>query len=224
MARTGHIQHLKAYTPSDNKPDCSLVLCRACDLAVSKRALPSGVRALCPRCHTALYDAPYCSINGMLALCISALLFYLPAMLLPVLEMHFLGSVRTTTAYQGALAVIDQGYWIVGIAVLVAAVIAPGVLNLSIFVQVLIIKTGLVQHHFWRGALTWLLKKQGLLSQMTMLEIYVISFLVSAFQLSDFSDVYFGMGTFCFTMLFLVTLFLQREYNLEHMWSFLDES
>ncbi len=54
-----------------------------------------------------------------------------------------------------------------------------------------------------------------------MLEIYVISFLVSAFQLSDFSDIYFGVGTFCFTMLFLVTLFLQREYNIEHMWSHL---
>ncbi len=53
----------------------SIVLCRSCDLAVQRRALPSNVRALCPRCHTALYDVPYCSINGMLALCITALLF-----------------------------------------------------------------------------------------------------------------------------------------------------
>ena len=69
-----------------------------------------------------------------------------------------------------------------------------------------------------RHSLKQLLKFQGLLSQLTMLEIYVISFLVSSFQLSDFSDIYFGMGTFCFTMLFLVTLFLQREYDIEHMW------
>ncbi|MCE9684741.1 paraquat-inducible protein A [Shewanella sp. AS16] len=203
--------------------DASVVLCRSCDLAIRKRALPSNVRAICPRCHSVLYDSPYCSINGMLALCVTALMFYLPANLFPVLEIHFFGSIRTTTVFQGALAVMDQGYWIVGIAVLVAAVLAPGVLILSIFTQILIVKFGL-KTHTGRALLKHLLQHQGLLSELTMLEIYVISFLVSAFQLSDFSDIFFGIGTFCFVMLFVTTLFLQREYNLDHMWSFLDEN
>jgi paraquat-inducible protein A len=195
-----------------------VVLCRSCDLAVRKRALPSSVRALCPRCHTALYDAPYCSLNGMLALCITALIFYIPANLLPVLEIQFLGSVRTTTVLQAALAVWEQGYWVVGLAVLAAAVVAPGLLILSILSQILIIKFNLTGK-FWQGVYKLLLRHHGMISQMTMLEIYVISFLVSAFQLSDFADIFFGFGTFCFTMLFLVALFLQREYSLEHMWS-----
>lgn len=156
----------------------------------------------------------------MLALCITAMVFYFPANFFPVLEIHFLGSIRTTTVFQGAFAVFDQGYWVVGLAVLAAAVIGPGLLILSILSQILIIKWGLGSP-FWRHSLKQLLKLQGLLSQLTMLEIYVISFLVSSFQLSDFSDIYFGMGTFCFTMLFLVTLFLQREYDIEHMWSLL---
>ncbi|MCH1931237.1 paraquat-inducible protein A [Shewanella sp. A25] len=206
----------------ENTADHSVILCRSCDLAIRKRALPSGVRALCPRCHTALYDTPYCSMNGMLALCITAFIFYFPANFFPVLEIHFLGSIRTTTVFQGAFAVFDQGYWVVGIAVFTAAVLGPGLLLMSIMSQVLIAKWGL-NSPFWRHILTELLKLQGLLSQLTMLEIYVISFLVSSFQLSDFADIYFGMGTFCFTMLFLVTLFLQREYSLEHMWSLLDE-
>ena len=202
--------------------DKSIVLCRACDLATQKRALPSNVRALCPRCHTALYDTPYCSINGMLALCVAALLLYLPANLFPVLEIHFLGSVRDTTVIQGAMAVMEQGYPIVGIAVLLAAVIAPGVLILSIFSQILIVRFGLNQPRL-KALYKQLLKHHGILTQLTMLEIYVISFLVSAFQLSDFSDIFFGIGSFCFTLLFAVVLFLQREYNKEHMWSFLND-
>lgn len=206
----------------DDDIDNSVTLCRACDLAVRRRALPSNVRALCPRCHTALYDTPYCSINGMLALCIAALALFIPANVFPVLELHFLGSVRTATVFDGAMAVMDLGYWIVGIAVLVAAVLGPGILLLSIFAQLLLVKSGLTTS--WQRSLyTRLLKQQGLLSQLTMLEIYVISFLVSAFQLSDFSDIYFGVGTFSFTMLFLVTLFLQREYSIEHMWSYLND-
>lgn len=200
----------------------AIILCRSCDLAVRKRALPSNVRALCPRCHTVLYDSPYCSINGMLALCITALIFYIPANLLPVLEIHFLGSIRTTTVMQAAFSVWSQGYWVVAGAVLVAAVIAPGLLILSILAQILIIKFHFTSR-FWQQIYRSLLKHHGGISQMTMLEIYVISFLVSAFQLSDFADIYFSTGTFCFTMLFVVALFLQREYSLEHMWSLAHE-
>ncbi|QLE85374.1 MULTISPECIES: paraquat-inducible protein A [Shewanella] len=202
--------------------DKSVILCRSCDLVVSKRALPTGVRALCPRCHTALYDTPYCSINGMLALCLTALIFFFPANLLPVLELHFLGSIRTTTIAEGAINVAQQGYWIVGIAVITAAVIAPGLLIASILAQILIVKYQL-SSPFFREVLRQLLRQQSLLSQLTMLEIYMISILVSVFQLSDYTDLYFGMGTFCFTMLFVMTIFLQREYDLEHMWSMLDD-
>ncbi|WP_434925992.1 paraquat-inducible protein A [Shewanella sp. HL-SH2] len=200
----------------------AVILCRSCDLVIRKRALPSNVRALCPRCDTALYDTPYCSINGLLALCITSLILFLPANLLPVLEINFLGSIRTTTVFESALAVWGQGYWIVGLAVIASAVAAPALLVLSILFQVLIIKFNLTSS-FWQQTFRGLLKNHGLLSQLTMLEIYVISFLVSAFQLSDFSDVYFGMGTLSFCLLFLSILFLQREYNLEHMWSFVND-
>ncbi|MCL1066966.1 paraquat-inducible protein A [Shewanella olleyana] len=195
----------------------TIILCRSCDLAVQRRALPSNVRALCPRCHTALYDVPYCSINGMLALCIAALLFFIPANLLPVLEIHFMGSIRATTVYETAVAVWNHDYWIVAIAVIASAVLAPGLLILSILFQIIIVKLKL-QSTFWQKTYKRLLKNHELLSQLSMLEIYVISFLVAAFNLSDFAEIYLGMGTLSFGILFLVILFLQREYNLEHMW------
>ncbi|MGS0729183.1 paraquat-inducible protein A, partial [Shewanella sp. 0m-11] len=160
--------------------DNSITLCQSCDLVIRKRALPTGVRAICPRCHTPLYDTPYCSINGMLALCLTAVFFFAPANLYPVLELEFLGSIRTTTVIEGALSVYQQGYWLVGIAVLVSAVVAPGLLLLSILSQTLIIKFGL-SSVILRTTLKQLLKIQGMLTQLTMLEIYVISFLVAAF-------------------------------------------
>ena len=207
-----------------DKAQSSMTLCRSCDLAVRKRALPSNARAVCPRCHTALYDTPYYSINGMLALCVTALIIFFPANLLPVLEINFLGSVRDTTVYQAALSVWGQGYWVVGLAVLASAVLAPALFILSILFQILIVKLGLLSSAFWRSIYKFILKQHASVSQMTMLEIYVISFLVSAFQLSDFSDVHFGMGTLSFTLLFLIVLFMQREYSLEHMWSYVDET
>ena len=168
--------------------DC-VALCRSCDLVVAKLALPSEFRALCPRCHTALYYTPYCSINGMLALCVTALIFFTPANFLPILELHFLGSIRTTTIAGGAMALSNQGYWIVGISVMLTAVIAPGILILSILSQILIIKYRL-HSTFFRGVLKQLLSYQDILSQLTMLEIYLISILVSVFNLSNFADIF----------------------------------
>ncbi|MEI6859959.1 MAG: paraquat-inducible protein A [Shewanella sp.] len=202
--------------------DTSVTLCRSCDLVIRKRALPSSVRALCPRCHTALYDAPYCSLNGMLALCLTAVIFFIPANLLPILELHFLGSIRTTTTFEGAMAVANQGYWVVAIAVITTAVIAPGLLILSVLTQILIIKYRL-KVPFFRNILKRLLKYHTLISQLSMLEIYMISIFVSVFQLTDYTDIYLGMGTFCFAMLFIFTIFLQREYHLEHMWRVLND-
>ncbi|MCE9678867.1 paraquat-inducible protein A [Shewanella sp. AS1] len=202
--------------------DKSIILCHSCDLVVRKRALPAGVRALCPRCHSNLYDTPYCSINGMLALCLSALIFYFPANFYPVLELHFFGSIRTTTIFEGAMSVTNQGYWVVGLAVLIAAVIAPGLLILSVLAQIYIVKYRLQQPLF-RRIYKGLLCQHKLLSQLSMLEIYMISIFVSVFQLSDYTDLYFGIGTFCFTMLFVIVIFLQREYHIEHMWSLLDD-
>lgn len=115
----------------------------------------------------------------------------------------------------------DQGYWVVAIAVLTAAVIAPGLLILSVLFQVLIVKYQL-QNPFFRKIYKGFLCQHNLISQLSMLEIYMISIFVSVFQLSDYTDLYFGIGTFCFTMLFVVVIFLQREYDIEHMWSVLD--
>lgn len=158
----------------------------------------------------------------MLALCITALVLYFPANIFPVLELHFLGSVRTTTVVEGAMSVISQGYWVVGIAVMIAAVIAPGLLILSVLAQILIVKYQ-IKKSFFRNIYKQLLRWHSLLTELTMLEIYMISIFVSVFQLSDYTDLYFGIGTFCFSILFIVVIFLQREYDIEHMWNQLND-
>ncbi|WP_133406641.1 paraquat-inducible protein A [Parashewanella tropica] len=200
----------------------SVILCKSCDLAVTRRALPSNVRALCPRCHSALYSEPFCTINGVLALCITALILFVPANLYPVLELHFFGSIRTSTVWEGAYAVIEQGFYIVGVAVALGAIIAPGALLLSILLQVLIVKYGLHKPRM-RKYFRSILKKHTLIKQFSMPEIYVISMFVTAFNLGDFADIYLGIGTFCYVMLFILMLFLQREYNIDYMWEQLHE-
>ncbi|WP_095507192.1 paraquat-inducible protein A [Paraferrimonas sedimenticola] len=195
-----------------------VLLCRSCDKVLTVPTLSSEQRAYCPRCKTRVLDNSDCPMHALLALSLASLVMFFPANFLPLLEVHFFGSIREATVTQGALSVIDLGYWLVGVSVLICAVVAPGLLILSLITQVLLISTKRPLSPWRKSLLLNLLRTHGALTQFTMLEIYLISFFVSVFKLTDFSDVYYGVGTYSFVALFVFLFYAQREYNPELFW------
>ncbi|WP_163930745.1 paraquat-inducible protein A [Paraferrimonas sp. SM1919] len=194
-----------------------LLLCRHCDKVLNWPTLKPKQRAICPRCHSSVLHYPISSLSGLGSLAWAALFIFFPANLLPILEIHFFGSIRLTTITGAALEVWHQGFWLVAIAVICSAVVAPLLLIVSVIIQVQILKQDSIrcnQADFLRRLFKW----HKLLTQLTMLEIYLISFLVSVFKLSDFADVHFGYGTLSFGLLFIFVLYMQREYSTEAMW------
>ncbi|QIZ76553.1 paraquat-inducible protein A [Ferrimonas lipolytica] len=197
----------------------STLLCPTCDEPIRYRALPHGVRALCPRCGSSVYHQPHCDANTLLALTIAALVLFFPANLLPILEIDIVGNVRSTTVFSGAIAVIEKGFALVGLAVLVTGVIAPLLLLVSVMLQLLLVKSRL-----YPNVLKWLLLKQSLLKSLSMVEIYLISYLIAVFKLADFATLTFGWGTGCYVMLFVMLFYVQYEYNPNQMWQYYEES
>ena len=110
----------------------------------------------------------------MLALCISALVFYFPANFLPVLKFTFRQHLHHH-GFQGAFAVFDQGYWVVGLAVLCRRCDWSRLITVVDTDADFDCEMG-TESSFWRNSLKQLLKFHGVLSQLTMLEIYAISF------------------------------------------------
>ncbi|WP_298440040.1 paraquat-inducible protein A [uncultured Ferrimonas sp.] len=193
-------------------PDCTL-LCPTCDEQVKQRAIPQGIRAHCPRCGSRVYDQPYCDNNTLLALTLTALVLFFPANLLPIVEIDVVGNIRATTIFGGAIAVIEQGYSLVGLAVLITGVIAPLLLLCSVLVQLLLLRSN--RHP---QLLRWLLLRHSLLRKLSMVEIYLISYLVSMFKLSDFASLTFGWGSGALLLLFVMMFYVQYEYNPKLMW------
>ena len=164
-------------------------------------------------------DSPYCDLNVLTALTLTALVLYVPANLLPILEVNLLGSIRTATIAHGAWITINQGFWLVGSAIFLAAVVAPLLMLLSILMQLILVSLEAGQR-----PLRWLLRWHPTLDQFTMLEVYLISFFVAAFKLGDFADLHFGIGTISFLLLFLISFYVQYEYNHQLMWERYDRA
>ena len=72
-----------------------LVACHECDLLMRKPALALGEKAQCPRCGYELYAHRHNVVERSLALVLAALLLYIPANFLPIMQL-FSGSLRRT--------------------------------------------------------------------------------------------------------------------------------
>ncbi|WP_051201823.1 paraquat-inducible protein A [Ferrimonas senticii] len=190
-----------------------ILLCPTCDQRIKLKSLPSGVRAHCRRCGSKVYERAYGDENVLLALVIAALLVYLPANLLPVVQIDLLGNLRSATIASGAITVIEAGFGLVGLAVLLTAVVAPLLFLLSVLAQLLLIRRPVAPK-----LLRWLLLKHRLLAKLSMVEIYLISYFVAVFKLSDFARLEFGAGSVCLVLLFIAIFYVQYEYNAKGMW------
>ena len=94
-----------------------LVACHECDLLMRKPELAHGEKALCPRCGYELYAHRHNVVQRSLALVIAALLLYIPANFLPIMQLHLLGQSSHDTVWSGVVGLFDTGMQGVAVAV-----------------------------------------------------------------------------------------------------------
>ncbi|RWF86474.1 MAG: paraquat-inducible protein A, partial [Mesorhizobium sp.] len=80
-----------------------LVACHECDLLMRKPQLAHGEKAECPRCGYELYAHRHNVVERSLALVIAALLLYVPANFLPIMQLHLLGQSSQDTVWSGVV-------------------------------------------------------------------------------------------------------------------------
>jgi paraquat-inducible protein A len=74
-----------------------LTACHACDLLVEKHPLASGSKAACPRCGSTIDEPKLDTVDRTLAVVITGLILYVPAISLPILTMTILGKISDNT-------------------------------------------------------------------------------------------------------------------------------
>ncbi len=94
-----------------------LVACHECDLLMRKPKLAHGEKALCPRCGYELYAHRHNVVHRSLALVIAALLLYVPANFLPIMQLNLLGQSSQDTVWSGVSGLFNSGMQ--GVAVIV---------------------------------------------------------------------------------------------------------
>lgn len=191
-----------------------LSICPSCDLLLEKQQqCKAGQVTTCPRCDQVLFRGSSLRFSSQLALSLACLVMVILANTYPLLSFTVLGIPNSANILRGTVLLLEHGHYLVGFCVFLASFIAP------------ILLFSLISYTSFSLAIAW--KSPGLATALhfqddlidwSMIEVYIVSFLVALVKLVDFADIHLGYGLWCIcTTLFLSTYLVQR-YRAADYW------
>ncbi|MEZ1318853.1 paraquat-inducible protein A [Pseudomonas fluorescens] len=190
-----------------------LVACHECDLLMRKPTLAHGEKALCPRCGYELYAHRYNVVQRSLALVIAALLLYIPANFLPIMQLNLLGQSAQDTVWSGVLGLFNSGMTEISVVVFLCSMAIPLLKLLCQLTVLLSIRFdigrsyGLLLYRIYHHMRDW-----------GMLEVYFMGVLVAIVKLADMAALTVGLGLACFVGLLLVQVWLEVVMSPHQIW------
>ncbi|WP_434675380.1 paraquat-inducible protein A [Pseudomonas sp. R4-84] len=190
-----------------------LVACHECDLLMRKPQLANGEKAECPRCGYELYAHRHNVIDRSLALVVAALLLYVPANFLPIMQLNLLGQSAQDTVWSGVVGLFGTGMQGVSVVVFLCSM---GIPLLKLLCQLAVLLTirwnigrsyGLLWYRIYHHLRDW-----------GMLEVYLMGVLVAIVKLADMAAITVGLGLVCFISLLLVQVWLEVVMSPHQIW------
>ena len=111
-----------------------LTACPDCDLLLKDIPVPEGRKSLCPRCGSVLCSSRPNTVVRTLALTLTGLILFFPAMLLPVMTLDAMGMETATNLVHGIPVLFRSGFHAVAILIFLTGVAVPFIKLLILFV------------------------------------------------------------------------------------------
>ena len=193
--------------------NAGLVGCHSCHL-LCERGKRSADR-LCPRCGAGLHDRKPHSIARTWALVLAAIIFYIPANLLPITIVISLGKAQSDTIMSGVIYFVQTGMWPIALVIFVASVFVP-LLKLLILILLLI---SVQRKSSWRQKdRTVLYRITEIIGRWSMVDIFVVTILVALVHLGGLATIHAGPGAIFFGAVVVITIFAAMSFDPRLIW------
>ncbi|MGA7817165.1 paraquat-inducible protein A [Caballeronia sp.] len=190
-----------------------LALCEDCGLLVRSPAR-SGAW-LCPRCRSPLHMRKPSSLSRTWAYLMAAIVLYIPANVLPVMDTSSLFGAQKDTIMSGVVYLWVSGSWPLAILVFVASIVVPmlkilGLVYLTVSTQF---------HSQWLPEQrTRIYRVIELVGRWSMLDIYVITMLVALVQFQALATIKAGPASIAFGAVVVLTLLAAMSFDPRLIW------
>ncbi len=192
----------------------NITVCPDCDLLLEVSPPRPGYKITCPRCGCILAAPVKDSVEKTMALSLTGLFLFPPAIFLPLLTLDILGLESTGSIYASAKAMVESGFWFTGIAVFVTSILVPFIKLLLLFLVSLQVRLGRSD-----ASTVFMFKTYSRLDEWGMLEVYMIGILVTIIKLLHMAKIEYDMGFFCFIGLLSATLLSSSFLDENYYWN-----
>jgi paraquat-inducible protein A len=199
-----------------------LIACSDCHL-LSRRPeqAKAGEVPLCPRCGNELHQRKPNSLARTWALVLTAMIFYIPANMLPMTVTSALGSVQADTILSGVIYFIHSGSWEIALVIFAASVFVP-------FMKFLILIYLLLSVHFkslWRPKdRTVLYRVTEAVGRWSMVDIYVVTILIALVKLGMLVNIEAGPAAVFFASVVVITMLAAESFDPRLIWDVVEDN
>jgi len=187
--------------------------CHCCGLIqLIPEAKPENAYWACKRCRTPLRHKRGGQNRLSLSLSITALVFYFPAILLPMLKLEKLGHVHESSLLSGVITMLADGYIFIGVIVFLFSIILPPFKLLSL---IFLSRKKFIKAHHHKALVYRLVEWLG---KWGMLDVMLVAILISFVKLGDLVSIYPGSGLILFAVMVLFSLIAGLFFNPRILW------
>jgi paraquat-inducible protein A len=152
-------------------------------------------------------------VRRALALVVTALLLYVPANFLPIMDITILGQTGVDTVWIGVQGLYNSNMQGVGILVFLCSMVIPLLKLLCQLLVLLSLRFNIAQR---QGMLLY--RTYQHLREWGMLEVYLMGILVSIVKLIAMAELHVGLGLACFVALLFTQVWLEVTMSRHQVW------
>lgn len=195
--------------------NASQISCHSCHLLCRINFSKVGKSLVCPRCGSTLHQRKPNSLKRTWALVLAAVIFYIPANLLPVTVVISFGKAQADTIMSGVIYFVATGMWPIALVIFVASILVP-MLKLSILIFLLI---SVQRKSTWRPKdRTRLYRITEAVGRWSMVDIYVVTILVALVNLGNLATIKAGPGAGFFAAVVVITILAAMSFDPRLIW------
>ena len=169
----------------------------------------------CTRCGARLHARRPESIARTWALLITAAILYIPANLLPIMSVNFLGNGAPATIMGGVIELIHAGMLPIASVVFIASILVP---SFKLCGLVLLLYS--VQRHQRLSPRQRILMYRFIewIGRWSMLDIFVIAILVALVRFGNLASIEAGPGAAAFALVVVLTMLAATSFDPRLIW------
>lgn len=193
----------------------TLIACKTCGLVQRVEELEPRIAAECYRCGWLISKRAVNSLGRTAAFSLAALIFYVPANILPILRMEYYGAYTENTIWDGCVRLFQDGQWPVAIIVFLASILIPLIKLLGLFFLVVTTKFKSAR---WQRERTRIYKIIDVIGPWAMLDVFLLSVLVALVKLQQIATVLPGRALLAFTSVVVLTILASASFDPKMIW------